>query len=321
MRFLLLSVAALLCMPAAAQGLSVGVAPPVLDAGEMIPGDSKPMEFYLMTDHDKNLLVELSTKGARREFYSPEKARSRYPFEVDNSSEEEIRGWLTFLKGYVIVPPEKRLVYLEGGGVANANKKVEVIISVPEDAEPGYHAGFVSPYPRVSFEGGGTGLGIISVVEMAYVVNVAGEAIRDAEIAGTDFRMDMPGHGTLYILVKNMGTVTISVKADHVRLFNSSNHTLAFLGSNEERIAPGCVEGLEVGIDTRGMEGVYGFEAHVEWLTGEGSMDGEIEVREYVPPPPVTGKVTAPLAPVWPPLWILPLILTVVAALVFWWLR
>lgn len=318
MRLLVLSLAAaLLCMPGPAWGLSVGVAPPVLDAGEMLPGESKVTEFYLMTDHDKDLLVDISAKGARRDFYEPGKGRFRYAFVSENSSEEDISGWLTFLNEPVIVPPEKRLVYLTGGGIANANKKVEFIINVPDDAEPGYHAGFVSPYPRLSLEGGGTGLGIISVVEMGYVVNVMGEAIRDAEIAGLDFVMDKPGHGTLYVLVKNTGTVTLSARADHVTVFNGSQ-TIAELSSNEKRIVPGKVERLGIGLDTRGLMGVYDVKAHVEWLTGEDSTEGGLEVREYVPPPPVTGDVVAPPVTVGFPLWILPIILMLAAVVIYW---
>jgi hypothetical protein len=321
MRLLVLPlVIVLLLMPGCARGLSVGVAPPVLDAGEMLPGESKPMEFYLMTDHDKDLLVDLSTKKAQRGFYEPVRGRDRYSFASENASEEDISGWLTFMKRSVILPPEKRLVYLSGGGVANANQGADVIISVPEDAEPGYHAGFVSPYPRISFGGGGTGLGIISTVEMGYVLKVPGEAIRDAEIAGFDLRMDRPGHGTLVILVKNKGTVTISVRADSIRVFNSSQ-AIAGLASNEVKIAPGRVGEPGAGLDTRGLKGVYGVEAHVEWLTGEDSLEGEIEVREYVPPPPVTGEVVAPPVPAGFPLWILPLILVVVALIVYRWSR
>jgi hypothetical protein len=319
--FMLSLVAALLCIPCSVKGLSVGVAPPVLDMGEMLAGESKSMEFYLMTDYDKNLLVDLSTKKARRDFYVPGKGRFRYDFVSENASEEDISGWLTFLKNSVVVPPEKRLVYLTGGGIANANKRVDIIVGVPGNAEPGYHAAFVSPYPRISFEGGGTGLGIISTVEMGYVVKVPGEAIRDAGIAGIDFSMDRPGYGTLRILVKNRGTVTLSARADSVRVFNSSQ-VVAELVLNEELIAPGRVGELSAGLDTRGLEGVYEVSAHVEWLTGEDSMEGEIEIAEYVPPPPVTGEVVVPPpAPAGFPLWILPMILVAVAVIVYRWSR
>ncbi len=318
--FVLLLAAALLCVPGSVQALSVGVAPPVLDAGEMLPGESKLMEFYIITDHDKDLLVELSVRKPRRDFYMPGKGRFRYEFAEDNSSEEDISGWVTFLNKRVIVPPDKNLVYLSGGGCANANKKVELIITVPDDAEPGYHAGYVSPYPRLNFGGGGTGLGIISVVEMGYIVNVLGEATRDAGIAGFDFSMDRPGHGTLCILVKNMGTVTITARADHVRVFDSDNQTVTATASNERFIAPGEIGRLDMGIDTRGLEGVHGVTAHMEWLTGEDSLDGEIDISEYAPPAPgVTGGVVAPpAAPMGFPLWILPIILMLAGIMVWW---
>lgn len=321
MRILVLSlICALLSVPGCALALSVGVAPPVLDAGEMLPGESKAMTFYLMTDHEKDLLVDLSTKNSIRSFYDPAKGRFRYSFSAENASEEDISGWLTFLKKSVILPPEKKLVYLDGGGVANANQGAEVIISVPRDAEPGYHAGVVSPYPRVSIEGGGTGLGIISTVEMSYVLKVPGKAVRDAEIAGVDLSVDSAGHGMLRILVKNRGSVTISARADSIRVFNNSQ-VIAETASNDRKISPGSVGELSVGLDTRGLKGFYDVEAHVEWLTGGDSFDGEVEVTEYVPPPPVTGEVVAPAAPMGFPLWILPLILVFVGIAVYRWSR
>jgi hypothetical protein len=311
-------VVALAAFGGSATGLSVGVAPPVLDAGQMLPGESRSMDFFLTSDHDEDLLVDVSSKRAKRGFFIPTKDRSRYAFKPDNASEEDISGWLVFLEKSFMVPPEKRLVYLSGGGMANANQKVGVILNVPEDAEPGYHAGYVSPYPSVSLGGGGTGLGIISVVEMAYVVQVVGEARREIEVAGMDFRMISPGRGRLDILVKNTGSVTVSVIAEHIEISDRSGSVLQDRSSNEKYIKPGRVERLETYLDTRGMEGSYGAKAYVEWVTGETSYSGEFEITDYVPMPAVTGEVVGPAAPAAFPIWILPVILIFIALGVYW---
>jgi archaellum component FlaG (FlaF/FlaG flagellin family) len=315
-------VAAMLCAPGTASALSVGIAPPVIDAGDMLPGESRHMEFYIITDHEKDLLVELSKKKPSRSFFDPTKGRFRYSFDAEKASEEDASGWLTLMESSVIVPPEKRLYYLEGGGMANANRKIGVIITVPEDAEPGYHSGVVSPYPSLGAQGGGTALGIISVVEMGYVVNVLGDTRRDAEIAGFSFRKTDPETGSIIVLVKNTGTVTISARADHIRIHDSSNQTLREGKSNDVYISPGEVGKLDMDFSTMNLEGVYGVSAHVEWLTGEDSMDGSVDIGDYVQPPEVTGSAAAPPPQsVAFPLWIIPLLLAGAGILVYWRVR
>jgi hypothetical protein len=313
------------CFGGLANAVSVGVAPPVLDAGVMIPGESKVMEFFLMSDHESDLLVDLSTKGAKRDFFSPEKPRFRYSFEANKASEEDISDWLTFLKDSVIVPPEKSLRYLKGGGVANANKKVEVIVSVPEDAEPGYHAAYVLPYPRLGIDGSGTGLGIITLVEMAYIVNVVGDAVRGAEIAGIHFVRTSQDRGKIELLVKNIGTVTMSVAAENIRVFDKEAATIAEIDSNEKKVAPGRVVTLEAWLDIKDLEGRYGVEASADWLTGEDTFVGWFEVvgdaPDQVPPLEITGKAVAP--PISPqiPLWAFLLALILGLGVFYWRLR
>lgn len=320
--FLVMLAVIALCLPEPVMALQVSIAPPTIDAGDMLPGESKSMSFYITTDHDNNLLVDISAKKPRREFYDPvkDKGRYRYSFVAENASEEDITGWVIFMDDSVVLTPKITMYHIEGGGIVNANKEVEFILNVPGDAEPGYHGGVVLPYPRISIHEEGTGLGIITVPEMGYVVNILGEARRDAEIAGISLRKDAPERGTLSVLVKNKGTVTISAVADQVRVFDSDNQTVAWLGSGGVWIEPGNIGVLEMRLDTRGMEGSYGISAHVEWMTGDDYVEDEIDVGEYVPAPEVTGAVVAP-PPLGFPVWILPLILAAIGLLVYWRVR
>jgi hypothetical protein len=320
-RILVFMVIALLIIPVSTSALNIGFAPPVIDAGDMIPGESKPIEFFIMADNENDMLVSLTTKKAQRDFFRPDKGRFRYKWVAEESSEEDITGWVTLMDDSVIVPPEKELRYLDGGGAAYANKKLSVIISVPDDAEPGYHAGFISPYPRISSQAGGTGLGIITVVEMAYVVNVLGRAERDAEVVGISLRRDAPGYGTIRVLVKNKGTVTLSAVADNVRVLKDDRAVLD-TRSNEFKIGPGDIGAIEVRLDTQGLEGEYDVYAHVEWLTGEGEAEGIIDIGEYVPPPPsVTGEAISPAPGMVFPLWLLPMMLLAAVGLIYWRMR
>jgi hypothetical protein len=315
--FLVIVMAALVAVPSA-RALQVSIAPYTLDIGDMLPGESKYVEFFVVSDHDSDLLVGLSSRDAFRSFFNPDKARWRYGFVAENASEEDISGWVTFMDDSLVVPPEKTLQYLEQGGAAYANKKTGMIIEVPTDAEPGYHAGIVSPYPRTNAQGSGTSLGIIQVAEMNYVVNVLGsEASRDAEIAGAVFSKEGADRGTLALLVKNTGTVTLDAVADSVNLTGREG-VVAELSSPETTIPPGKVAYVKMPVSMEGMEGSYDVDAHVEWQTGETSFLGSVNVGEYVPAiSEVTGNAGAmPVSGF--PMWMLPVIIGVIGALVYW---
>ena len=322
MRYLALAILAmfigLLAAPAGVQGLQVSIAPSTMDLGDMVPGDSKYIEFFVVSDHDQGLLVDLNKKGVFRSFFNPDKGRWRYNFVAEEASEEDISGWLTLMDSSIVVPPEQQLQYLEQGGAAYANKKAGFFIEVPADAEPGYHAGVISPYPKTGAQGSGTGLGIIQVAEMTYVVNVLGDAKRDAEIIDVKVSRETPGLAKLNIFIKNKGTVTVSVIADDVEI--SGRGIEKNLKSGEVVIEPGSVGNAQVPFSITDMEGKYAVDVHAEWSTGEDWFSGSIDIGDNLPTiSEITGQAGAPpVAGTALPLWIIPVLVAIIGGAVFW---
>ena len=314
--FLLLLVAAvcIILFPRPALSLSVGMAPPVYDLGSVEPGKQYYIDFYIISDQDKDIVVDLQSTPAPYDFYLPERPRFRYTFNSSQCSEEDISGWITFLDNPVIVPPEKRLYKLSNGGLANANKKVTAVISIPKNAEPGYHAGHVIPRPRQQAQGGGTGLGIVTIAKMGYVFRVEGDAVRSGKIIGI-----VQTDRGLSLVFKNTGTVTMTVKARNVKIFEENGTLLTEMSSRQQKFSPGETAFLFLGSDSRIKEGYYPAEATVEWIGGSTHFKGIADITAAEKLPITAEAPSKQAAAPAPPLWLLSLIIIFISLALYRW--
>jgi hypothetical protein len=300
--------------------LSIGMAPPDYDIGKVEPGKEYYIDFYVITDHDEDLLVDLNRAKAPYDFYLPERIRFRYTFNSTLSSEEDASGWITFLDNSpILVLPEKNLYRLSNGGLANANKRLTAVIKIPEDAEPGYHAAYVVPSSRETMQGGGTAIGIITVAKMGYVFNVNGDARREGKIIG--FTYDKTGDsGNLNVVFRNTGTVTMTVQAKDVTIYDKDQALVAVLASRQYKPEPG--EMIEIPLkwyDPSIEEGMYNVEGMVEWIGGETSGSGRIQLTHEPVTEDITGDVIAPPPVAAFPFWIILIILVVAGLAVYRW--
>lgn len=305
-RMFVLCLIILVVSPNFSSALSVGMAPPVYDLGTVERGNEYYMDFYIITDHDRNLLVDLRSEKAPYDFYQPERQRFRYDFLPENASEEDVSSWITFLeKNPIIVPPEKRLYSLSNGGLARANKKITAVIKIPKNSEPGYHAGYVVPVVREKVQGGGAGIGIITTAKMGYVFNVAGDAVRSGKIIGFSYDPGTPG--TLNVIFKNTGTLTMTVKASNINV--STGAGTQTLSSRMYVSRPGQITKIPVAWNAP-SEGTYHVSAAVEWTGGKSAGSGKVYVTPEATPSigKVSGKAASPSpsTPSLPVAWLLP---------------
>jgi hypothetical protein len=309
----------LLLLTTPGNALLIGMAPPVYDIGEVEPGNEYYIDFYVISDHDKDILVDLGTSKAPHDFYLPERIRFRYIFNSSLASEEDVSGWIAFLDSNPItVPPEKRLYRLSNGGLANANKEVTAVLKIPEDAEPGYHAAHVVPSSRERAQGSGTAIGIVTVAKMGYVFNVKGDARRDGKVVG--FTYDQAGDsGNLNLIFRNTGTVTMTVQAKDVTVYDKEQVPIAVLASRQYKPEPG--EMIEIPLKWYNdsiEEGMYNVEGSVEWIGGETSGSGRIQITQEPVKEDITGEVVAPPAAAFP-FWTILIILIVAGLVVYRW--
>jgi hypothetical protein len=319
MRALLLAVALLaLCTAAApAAALRIGGAPAYLQLGEVRPGESRLMDFFLTTDSGNDLVVDVYSKDAMGDFFSPDIQKRSYAFLPENASEQSLEGWVQFMDNPVIVPPEQ---HYEPSVNANVNRQVAAVLRVPADAEPGYHIGFLSPSPRTSSAtgpAGGTALQLITLVEIGYVFVVPGEAVRDGRIVGFDYAMKGQGAETVSALFRNTGTVTVTAES-WIDIYGPEGR-LASLKGSTARVRPVEIAPLTALWTAGGRDpGEYEARARVSWQTGEAESTGRIELLPYMGPAITAAAVQeASQTGIAFPAWIVPIAILIFALIIY----
>ena len=260
--------------------------------------------------------ASLETTRPPGDFYTPAWTRNGYEFDPLLASEEDATSWISFLESRISVPGEQ---YLVPEINAYVNRKVDVVLTVPRNAEPGYHAVHILPSPEVSAEATqGVGVGIITLVKAGAVFRVPGDVIRAAEIMGFDYDRVSPDYEEIRVLVKNTGTVTMSLSLEGVEI-DEGGKTVKLASSSQKRVKPNGIEMFTVRYPAAGKElGSYSATASVSWEGGNAEKGGVVEITEYTGKPSITGQAIAPPGAEFP-LWIAPILIMFSAILFYWW--
>jgi len=128
------------------------------------------------------MLVTLDYIPVHQDLFSKTETE-RYTFLAAEASQEDVGSWVEIPRNPLLLSPAKsKVVYLAGGGVVKANEEADVILHIPNNADPGYHAGSISLNPQLASRGSGTGVTTIAVTRFVFVFRVSGEARRQGEI-------------------------------------------------------------------------------------------------------------------------------------------
>jgi len=272
--------------PAYARKLQVGVSPSVLDLGEIERGDSHVASFSILTPSEDSFMVEMSKDMGGIEFFD----KKKYMGYVSGFSEQDALDWIDFITNPVYLDTS-----IEGSGMKKA-ETIKFLVNIPEDAEPGYHVFQIAPRPAVS-GGGGTGVSIVAVAKLEVLLQVPGQAVRDAEVL--DILGNREGDKTrIDVYVQNTGTVTISARASSVKVFNLSGDLVGETGTSQEKIAPGEVASLRGHINEP-LGGDYRVSAVISYSSGESEGEAVVSIMPSTAAQ-ATGKITeAAIFPWW----------------------
>ena len=203
------------------QKYTVGVSPPYIDLGEVERGETKSVKFYIISPSNDEMLVKLIEHQDNMDFI-----KSYSPILIANYSEEDVSNWIRYFFNPVVLKPQAQPLQTAIGKVTNW-REINFLLSIPKNAEPGYHSFSIQPEPEfVGQVGGQVGVGIVAVTKVNIIFRVPGEAIRRGEI------VDVLGEGNkVRIFFKNTGTVTMKVVASGEIYHN--NKTYSFSSARE----------------------------------------------------------------------------------------
>jgi hypothetical protein len=289
---------------------SIGTAPGLHYLGEFEPGDMEYIKFYLLTNANGDVLTSLSYTTPHLDLYFPDKFKYISSYET---SQEDISDWVVFQQNPVLVSPRKSfIVTLENGEIVKANAEVVYKLTIPKNAEPGYHIGSVSLSPKVVGEGAGTGIATIGLTRYIFVFKIKGDAERKGEIKNIYADRVAEDRARIDIIFQNTGKDTISVWVDELNIYNEYGNISSNLKSGMKYISPGETQILPVyWIGEKVTGGTYNAEAKINYITGYSSKAATIEIPDVISIPTEVSKFEFP----W---WILLLVVLIIILIIYW---
>ncbi|MGC9310540.1 MAG: hypothetical protein ACP5E4_02330 [Candidatus Aenigmatarchaeota archaeon] len=311
MRSLLHLLAAFLLCALPAQAFSIGTAPGVQYVGDFSPGDSVYVKFYLLTNARSDILTTLTYMRPHLEMYYPNSIRMVSAYET---SQEDISQWIKFQQNPILVSPRKTIVAtLEGGEVVKANAEAVYKLTIPKDAEPGYHVGSVGLSPKVTTGTGGTGIATIGITRYIFVFKVRGVAERVGEIQNVFAQRVDADRARIDVIFRNTGKDTVSVWVDDMEVYDEFGNLVDTLDSGISYVAPGETKILPVYWPARNVSGTYKADAKVNYITGYAAKAVTIEIPKEISKPSFE-RVTETEFP-W---WLLLLLALLVILIIYW---
>jgi hypothetical protein len=269
---------------------AIGVSPGVVELGEVEPGSKKTVNFFLITPSEDTIYLYLEPFERGMDFF-----RVKYKDLIQEVSEEKVADWADVIKTPLkleAVPGAEEIF----GRHARGYRRVNFILNVPEDAEPGYHVFAIRPKPRVTpGPGGQVAVQIVAITPVSVLFRVPGEVVRDGDIIGIVAAGMRDSELPVNIYFKNTGTVTISAKVLEANL--SANGRLVQKSSSPESLLkPGEKKPLTV-LFRNVTPGEYVVSALVDFTTGKARVEQSVYAFRALVPPKVVEK--KPEIPVW----------------------
>lgn len=271
-----------------ARQFSVGVSPSLINLDEISQGSSKPISFFIVTVSDETLLVYLEPREALIDFFD----NPNYKNYLFNYSEEPTSGWIQTFSNPVELKPEEGIRTL--GGTIKGWREINFLLNIPEDAEPGYHLVRIFPKPALPTGSlGQVGVQIAALTPLTVLFNIPGKSIRQGKILDVTLGRLIGNNLELLIHFLNTGTVTISARANDIKIYKDGN-SIANLTSETKKIKPGEKQTFTALLPLNGIEpGEYDVYTKVNFLTDETEKISKVKIYPEVvvaPPPPVVPK-------------------------------
>jgi hypothetical protein len=288
---------------------SVGVSPPVLDLGEIRPGESKIATFYVITISEGISLVQLTKEKANIDFLK----KNEYKDKLLNYSEEDILPWIEFINNLVELKKTDNSLKTKTGSSIRGAKEVNFIINVPKNAEPGYHMGMINLNPITSESG--KMFTIKAIAPLTFIFKIPGKAIREGRIFEVSSGSYSNNGLILDIFFQNTGTVSMNALPAEIKIFGKNGNSIWTVYSSYAYTRPGELKHITALWDVKGVEyGKYNANATIDYSSGYAFKESTIEVYER-PEMPLPRVVEKGFVFPW---WVLIILIVIIAAYIYY---
>lgn len=280
---------ALILFAGIVQGPSLNVAPSNMELGEVERGETYEYNLYVNPRNTGGpVQVSPSVQGP---FFSTLFNNS----EVNENtvSQQNIESWVEFQRDTVVADPSDAQSYeTRDGGSVNAAAVIPVEITVPEDAEPGFHAARIGFTASGVDEGGGfsTSNWVLPMIEVT--MQVPGNAERGVELEDARFIRIGENQAQIIAMLQNTGTVTTEFDGATVDILNQDGEKVGEVNLNSVTIPPGEFQEVDATWESNNLEpGTYELSGTGDYITGrffiggQGSIEQAIQERVEVEEP------------------------------------
>jgi len=259
---------------------SIGVTPGYIDYGEVEPGDSIDIEFYITTSEiNQEFEVEPEYRNSLKYALGDDAI-----INMRNVSEQDIGSWIdSDQETFSIDPSTSETYQLPDGTSVNAEGVISLTVSVPPNTEPGYRMGTVQINPSFPSEQTGASARLVAQTVPGFAFRVPGSVDRSIELA--DARAVRIADNRVQIInqIRNTGTVTTMLTGGQVDILNDQNQRVGRINVNSATLQPGEfaeIDALWVRDDLEGGE--YSLEGQGDYRTGEMYISGDFVITDTI---------------------------------------
>lgn len=259
-----------------ASSVSVGVSPGFVNLGDVDPGDTREMDFYITTNMDEEFEVAPEYRQTTK-FIGINTG-----IELGNTSEENIRDWIDWSQDeYNINPDTPQTYQLPDGTQVSAAGSITMEIDIPSNPEPGYRVGEIDLNPSISGDGGGTGARVFGQTVPGFAFRLPGSVERDIDTVAIEGVRIGENKVQMIFQLRNTGTVTTTFTGGDIDIKDISGNNVGTLSIPEATLKPGeAAEVDEIWYPNSIEGGEYSVEGTGDYSTGETYISGEFVLTD-----------------------------------------
>jgi hypothetical protein len=261
-------------------GVSIGVTPGYVNYGEVEPGESINIEFYVTTsDIDQEFEVEPEYEKSLK-YALGENA----VIDMRNVSEQNIESWIEpEQETYNIDPNTSETYQLPDGTSVEAEGEISFTVYVPTNTEPGYRIGTIQLNPNFQNEREETSARLVTQTVPGFAFRVPGSVDRSIELADTRAVRVAEDRVQIIKQLRNTGTVTTTLTGGQTDILNERGQTVGTINVKSATLAPGEfaeIDALWAEDDLEG--GQYSLEGQGDYKTGEMYISGDFAITDTI---------------------------------------